>query len=425
MPRMIPSTLLLQSAVVEAPKHQDGGYDRHGRRDPQLYERELPSGAGQLGRHGPSLPVPLGDRQELADSPGPCIGSHGGASCVVMARGVKQRPKQGSVPRTRPAPPGNRRRAARRRRAFLRARPPELVPWRRRSGACPSSTNARTSTWPRQSSAARCPRSRSTGRPATRSCSRACARWACPRAGSSRRHWPSGAALHAVGAALAASLARRWFGTASALVAGLLFALDPVLVHFATQALDSTLSLTLFLAGLDLFAAALAAPERAGRWVGAGVFWAAAALVRPNYLLVWLRAPPCGHSPAGCAAHPRAPGRGGARRSAPVRGAGGLAEERRRRRGLPAVAGVLQPVGREPAGRQWTVLHAACEPSPGAGAGKPRPGRVGPPLRAGDRRPARGHSRDERVLAQPVPRRGLLPPAPVGGPHGTQGVRAR
>ena len=100
-----------------------------------------------------------------------------------------------------------------------------------------------------------------------------------------------GTALHAVGAALAASLARRWFGTVSALVAGLLFALDPVLVHFATQALDSTLSLTLFLAGLNLFAAALAAPERAGRWFGAGVLWAAATLVRPNYLLVWLVLP--------------------------------------------------------------------------------------------------------------------------------------
>jgi len=101
----------------------------------------------------------------------------------------------------------------------------------------------------------------------------------------------AGAALHAAGAALAALLARRWFGGASALAAGLLFALDPVLVHFATQALDSTLSLTLFLAGLSAFAAALAAPERARPWAGAGALWAAAALVRPNYLLVWFAAP--------------------------------------------------------------------------------------------------------------------------------------
>ena len=100
-----------------------------------------------------------------------------------------------------------------------------------------------------------------------------------------------GAALHGTGAALAASIARRWFGSASALIAGLLFALNPVLVHFATQAVDSTLSLTLFLAGLNSLAAALAAPGRAGAWAGAGLFWAAAALARPNYLLVWLVAP--------------------------------------------------------------------------------------------------------------------------------------
>jgi hypothetical protein len=101
----------------------------------------------------------------------------------------------------------------------------------------------------------------------------------------------AGAALHAAGAALAALLARRWFGPGAGLISGLLFALDPVLVHFATQALDSTLSLTLFLAGLNSFAAALAAPERARPWAGAGLFWAAAALARPNYLLVWLAAP--------------------------------------------------------------------------------------------------------------------------------------
>jgi len=101
----------------------------------------------------------------------------------------------------------------------------------------------------------------------------------------------AGAALHAAGAALAALLARRWFGCVSALVAGLAFALHPVLVYFATQALDSTLSLTLFLAGLNAFAAALATPERARPWAGAGVLWAAAALVRPNYLLVWFAAP--------------------------------------------------------------------------------------------------------------------------------------
>ncbi len=100
-----------------------------------------------------------------------------------------------------------------------------------------------------------------------------------------------GALLHGLGAALAAGLALRWFGRRAALVAGLLFALDPVLVHHATQALDSTLSMVLFLAGLNCFAAAIDAPSRTGPWVGAGVFWAAATLVRPNYLPVWLLVP--------------------------------------------------------------------------------------------------------------------------------------
>ena len=100
-----------------------------------------------------------------------------------------------------------------------------------------------------------------------------------------------GAVLHGMGAALVAALARRWFGNRSAVIAGILFALDPVMVHFATQTLDSTLSLTLFLAGLNGFAAAVAAPQRAGPWAWAGIFWAAATLVRPNFLLVWLVAP--------------------------------------------------------------------------------------------------------------------------------------
>ena len=60
-----------------------------------------------------------------------------------------------------------------------------------------------------------------------------------------------GAALHAIDAVLVACVARRWFGDRAALAAGLLFALDPVMVHYATQALDATLSLALFLAGLN------------------------------------------------------------------------------------------------------------------------------------------------------------------------------
>ena len=100
-----------------------------------------------------------------------------------------------------------------------------------------------------------------------------------------------GVALHALNAGLVAGVARRWFGSGAALAAGLLFALDPVFVHYATQALDATLSLSLFLSGLGCLAAALAAPDRARGWAGAGVSWAAATLVRPNFLLAWAVVP--------------------------------------------------------------------------------------------------------------------------------------
>ena len=103
-----------------------------------------------------------------------------------------------------------------------------------------------------------------------------------------------GAVLHAVNAGLVALLARRWFGPGAALIAGLLCALNPVLVHYSTQALDAVPALTLFLAGLVLIAPALAAPPytgRTGRWIGASLCWAAATLMRPNYLLVWIVLP--------------------------------------------------------------------------------------------------------------------------------------
>lgn len=102
-----------------------------------------------------------------------------------------------------------------------------------------------------------------------------------------------GVLLHSAGAALTASITMKWFGGRSALIAGLLFALDPVLVHFATQTLDATLSLTLFLAGLNSFAAATAVPDRTRLWAYASACWAGATLVRPNFLLVWLVAPLC------------------------------------------------------------------------------------------------------------------------------------
>ena len=100
-----------------------------------------------------------------------------------------------------------------------------------------------------------------------------------------------GAVLHAVNAGLVARLARVWFGGAAALAAGLLCALHPVFVHYATQALDATPALTLFLLGLNLLAPALAVSAGAWPWLGASACWAAATLMRPNYLLVWAALP--------------------------------------------------------------------------------------------------------------------------------------
>ena len=101
-----------------------------------------------------------------------------------------------------------------------------------------------------------------------------------------------GTFLHACNAGFVALIARRWFGPAAALVAALLFALNPVLVHYSTQALDSVPALTFFLAGLALVAPALTPGEnRPLRWAGASLCWACATLLRPNYLLVWLTLP--------------------------------------------------------------------------------------------------------------------------------------
>jgi hypothetical protein len=96
-----------------------------------------------------------------------------------------------------------------------------------------------------------------------------------------------GAALHALNAALVAALSRSWFGPRAGLIAGLLFGLDPVLVHYATQALDATLSLTLFLAGMNLLVRGAGGGREAAPWAGASLAWAGAGLVRPNFLLPW------------------------------------------------------------------------------------------------------------------------------------------
>jgi hypothetical protein len=100
-----------------------------------------------------------------------------------------------------------------------------------------------------------------------------------------------GVGLHALGALLAAMLAQRWFGDARAgLIAGLLFALNPVLVHYATQRLDAMLGTVLFLAGLACLTLERDGPDP---WplVGASLFWALATLTRPQFLPVWLILP--------------------------------------------------------------------------------------------------------------------------------------
>ncbi|HTB80956.1 MAG TPA: hypothetical protein VK717_08725 [Opitutaceae bacterium] len=100
-----------------------------------------------------------------------------------------------------------------------------------------------------------------------------------------------GVVLHALNALLVARLAQRWFGHGAAWAAGLLYALHPVFVHYATQALDATPSLTLFLFGLNFFAAALDAPGAPHPWAAASICWAMATLTRPNFLFVWFMLP--------------------------------------------------------------------------------------------------------------------------------------
>ncbi len=134
-----------------------------------------------------------------------------------------------------------------------------------------------------------------------------------------------GVVCHAVNAALAARVAHLWFGRLAGCATGVLYALNPVLVHYATQALDATPALTFFLLGLAVLASgflrppqpsrigdassasALAPPAKpapsrlripdsgfpfhASAWIVASLAWAIATAIRPNYLLAWLVLP--------------------------------------------------------------------------------------------------------------------------------------
>jgi hypothetical protein len=223
-----------------------------------------------------------------------------------------------------------------------------------------------------------------------------------------------GAALHALSAALVARIAGRWFGNRSALAAGLLFALDPVMVHYRDPGPRRRRSPWRSSSpAWNAFAAALRDPERARSWAGAGLFWAAAALVRPNYLLAWIAGPRARGRP-GPGGGARASSRAASRRRAPLRRAVGLAVEGERRDRLPPVAGGLQPLGRQPARRQRPVLHPARERLARPRAGQSRAGRVGPTSSSGTPGAARRTSHDERALAEALPRRGLGPSRALG-----------
>ena len=113
-----------------------------------------------------------------------------------------------------------------------------------------------------------------------------------------------GALLHGLNSALVAATAQSWFGRLGAIAAGLLYALNPVLVHYATQALDATPALSLFLVAVALLAGHLASspvsespsPDSGcrfsvSRWALASLALAAATVFRPNYLLAWLALP--------------------------------------------------------------------------------------------------------------------------------------
>ncbi len=104
-------------------------------------------------------------------------------------------------------------------------------------------------------------------------------------------HWMIlGIICHIANAVLAMNIARRVWGVAAApIVTGLLVGLNPVLIHFALDPLDTTLAITLFLGSL----AALPFPQkmatnRAARYALSGFLLALAGLARPHFFALLL-----------------------------------------------------------------------------------------------------------------------------------------
>ena len=104
-----------------------------------------------------------------------------------------------------------------------------------------------------------------------------------------------GVLLHALNTLLVTVIARTWFDPRASIGSGLLYALNPALVHYATQALDATPALTLFLLGFVILAPELGRGRDGdgtrSRWAPASLLWAAAVACRPNYLVVWAALP--------------------------------------------------------------------------------------------------------------------------------------
>ena len=107
----------------------------------------------------------------------------------------------------------------------------------------------------------------------------------------------AGLLLHAAAALTAAFGARALFDrTRAGLAAGLLYGLNPVLIHQATQILDGALANLGLLLGLLCLLHARRTRLPAARLTfafafGAALAWSLAALVRPQLLLVWLAFP--------------------------------------------------------------------------------------------------------------------------------------